>query len=131
MEITARAIIEIAGYPAEHVEKTMNDIITKIKAEDGMQLMKKNIPKVEKTKELWSTFADLELKFRNLEKLFAFCFNYMPSSIEIIHPEEIKVKNIPLADMLNDMLAKLHHATMILRNLQAENVVLKRKLQQG
>jgi len=31
-------------------------------------------------------------------------------------------------DFLNDLLAKLHHQSMALRNLHAENVLMKQKL---
>jgi len=50
-----------------------------------------------------STFVDLEMLTKGSEKLVWFCFDYLPSSIEIIDPQHIRYsgkefsKEIPIS----------------------------------
>lgn len=127
MELTIRAIIEIAGFPEEHVKKTMEMVMDNLSKEKSVQILKKMIAPIEKIEKMWSTFAELELKFENLEEVNDFCFNYMPSSIEIIEPVKLNIDSIEISNLLNDLLAKLHNFTMFIKNLQAENIVLKKE----
>ena len=63
-----------------------------------------------------------------LQDVIDFCFDYLPSSVEILEPEYINEKSIDLAGVLNDLMLKLHEYNMVIRNLQAENKVMKNKL---
>jgi len=71
-------------------------------------------------KEMWSTFTEFELEFNNFKKLTDFCFNFMPSSIEIIEPETNKLSSGSIEEMLNDVLAKLHQYDMALKRMIME-----------
>ncbi|MBS3155576.1 hypothetical protein J4404_03725 [Candidatus Woesearchaeota archaeon] len=127
MEIKARAIIEIAGFPEDHIKKTMEMVIENLGKEKGIEIINKNIAPVEHTQKMWSTFAELDLKFDDMKILNDFCFNYMPSSIEISDPVKLNIDSIDVSDFLNDLLAKLHNFTMYIKNLQAENAILKKE----
>ena len=52
----------------------------------------------------------------------------MPSSIEIIEPLSFNAKCTDMSNMINDLLAKIHRYDMVVKNMNAENVILKRKL---
>ncbi|MBS3146459.1 hypothetical protein J4471_02065 [Candidatus Woesearchaeota archaeon] len=58
-----------------------------------------------------------------------FCFDYLPSSVEIIQPENINERSVDFAGFINDLMLKLHEYNIVIRNLQAENKVLKMKLE--
>ena len=77
---------------------------------------------------MFATFAELELDMPGLQDVIDFCFDYLPSSVEILEPEYINEKSIDLAGVLNDLMLKLHEYNMVIRNLQAENKVMKNKL---
>lgn len=126
--IKALAIIEIAGFPEKHVAKTLKNVLDKLKNEKEIKIVSKKIAKVKKVKELWSTFAELELSFNNVSNLVGFCFDYMPSSIQIIEPKDLNIEQLALSNILNDLLAKLHQYSMFINNINAENVMLKKKL---
>jgi hypothetical protein len=53
----------------------------------------------------------------------------MPSSIEILEPEKIGGTREPLTNLLNDLIARLHQYDMLLKNLHAENLMLKKKVE--
>ena len=132
--ILCRIIIEIAGSPKEHVEKTIDLVIESIKQVKDVEIIKsekfpaeeQEIPgqKVTKAK-IFSTFAETELLVKDMQTLIALCFEYMPSSIEMIEPENMKITSQTAATFLNDLLARLHQTDMILKNKNAENTILK------
>ncbi len=116
------------GSPKEHVEKAIKTVVEKLKKEDNVKLTKEDISKTAKIKEFWSTFAEVEIEIENIARLFDICFDYMPSSVEILEPEKIDLKSEYITDLLNDLLAKLHRYDMLVKNLNAQNFVLKKKL---
>ena len=123
--IKTRLIIEIAGFPKEHIEETMKAVIEKIKSEK--KVLKYDIFEAEKKDKFFSTFTEIEIEFESLDDLSGFCFDYMPSSIEILSPNKLNIDSKEYENIFNDILAKLHHYDMIIKNLKAENMLLKRK----
>lgn len=128
-KIRTKVIIEVIGSPKEHVEKTLSMVINKIKDEKYLEVVKAvSVDAKETEKKFWSAFSELELNFDNIERLIDFCFNYMPSSIEIIEPTDLLMKAKEINDMLNDVLAGLHKYEMVLKNIHAQNILLKREI---
>jgi len=127
--IRTRAIIEILGKPKDHVEETLKNYTEKIKEDGNLMALKTDFAEAKLQKEdVWSAFAELELVFKNLPSLIGFCFDYMPSSVEIIKPEKLALTNLELADITNDLQARLHHVDMSVKELTMENNFLKKNL---
>jgi len=130
--ILCRCIVEIAGTPKSHIEKTIRLVVENIKNEGKDVILKSG--DIFKTKEvemkdvkkgkLYSTYAELELLFKNMPILIGFCFDFMPSSLEILEPEDLRLETKEVAGLLNDLLAKLHGVDMVLKGLRAENKIL-------
>ena len=130
LEIKSRIIIEILGSPVEHVEKVMNDVMAELEKKE-INILKKEIGSPEKVEKFYSSFAEIEFKCSGLEKLLDICFDFMPSVVEIIEPKEFRFDPKVLEDFLNDLLAKLHRNSMVIRNLHAENVLMKKELKRN
>jgi len=131
MTILSRIIIEIVGSPKEHASKVLETVLDKLRGEKGVKVMKENVGEPQELKELkgfWSTFADLEIEIEELEKLLDICFDYMPSSIEIIEPQSLNVDMRHMTNLVNDMLTRLHDYNMVIKNIHAENILLKKRL---
>jgi uncharacterized protein (DUF2344 family) len=126
-KIQAKIVIEILGTPKEHVEETIKKVIENLKKEEGVKLLKEVTYKAEKIKEMWSTFSELDLELEDVTKLVGICFDYMPSSVEIIEPLKMNIETTMISELLNDLLARLHKTDMLLRNAIAENQLLKQK----
>lgn len=128
-KILARVVIEVAGFPKEHIEQVMQKVIDKIK--ENFEVIKAeafdSVELKDKMAGFWSIFSEIELKFEDINSITIFCFEYMPSSIEILEPEEIKFQSGEITGFLNDLLARLHEYDMVVKNLQAENMVMKKK----
>jgi hypothetical protein len=129
-KIKIHTIIEIAGSPREHVEETINKVTKIIKDNKKLEVLKQEIAEIETTEapsprnpeekiEIFSTFADLEISLENFDELMQFCYTFMPSSIEILEPEDLKIKNSHLSNSLNDLLGRLHYQSRIIMEFEA------------
>lgn len=127
-QIRVRAILEVLGKPKEHVEKTIKDYVAQIKEDSGIMILQENYADCKEVDKLWSIFVELEIVFQGMEYMIAFCFNYMPSSIEVIKPQEILFKNSEISNIMNDLMGKLHDVDAVAKKLRAESDFLKRNL---
>jgi len=123
--IVARCVVEILGAPEEHIVKSLREHIDKVKA-DGVdiQIEKYATPKLKD--ELFSQFVELQISFKNLNELLDFCFDSMPSTVEIMSPNKLSLDMAQFEDFINDFQTKLHHTDMMLKGLKMQKEVLDR-----
>ncbi len=126
--IRFKTIIEVLGKPKEHVENSLNEYIEKIKETEDFSVVKEDIAPAKESDNMFSTFVEMEVVVKSVPILIGFCFDYMPSSIDIIKPEELKMKSKDISNFLNDLQAKLHGIDMIAKKLKNENDFLRRNL---
>ena len=124
--IFGRVIIEMLGGPKEHIEKTLRAFVDDLKQNPELEITKEDYVEAEPQDKLFSTFVELELWFKNVNTLIAFCFDAMPSSVEIIEPDEFFIRSPEFAGLLNDLQAKIHRVDMVIKQLRAENDVIKK-----
>lgn len=129
-KIVANTIIEIAGAPLEHVEKTMEKVIDLVSSDKNMKIIKKETSKPKENEfdhpikqgekvKVWSTFTEFEIEFKSFDALTNFCFEFMPSSIDIIEPVQLKIGAEEVNLTLNDILGRLHHQAKIIMEYSA------------
>ena len=128
MHIRCKIIIEILGKPKEHVEKTLNMYVDKIKNDSDLIVLNSEFSEAAEKDKLWAIFVELDMVIKGIHKLISFCFDYMPSSIEITKPEEFVMKKSTIEDLINDLQARLHGVDMIVKNQKNENEFLKQNL---
>ncbi|MAE43086.1 hypothetical protein CMO93_04895 [Candidatus Woesearchaeota archaeon] len=126
--IRCKIIIEVLGKPKEHVEKALQMYVNKINDDPDLIILKKDFADVKEKEELWATFVELEMVIKGIPKLIAFCFDYMPSSVEILKPEELHMNKSTIANFANDLQARLHDVDMIVKKLKNENEFLKKNM---
>ena len=122
--VLARVIIEMLGAPQVHIEKALKDYVEEIGKSKDWVVKKQEIAPAEAQKELFSVFAELEIDFKDPHTLMNFCFDSMPSSVDILEPDKINIDAGPFADMLNDLQARLHNNDMVIKTLRAKNQIL-------
>ena len=125
-----RAVIEVLGTPKEHVERTMGAVVEKLRERKDFTMEAHQVFPAEQVtdKPFFSTFAEVTLAVPSIEGLVAFSFDFMPSSIEILEPATVAFAARHVGNLFNDLLARLHQYDMVLKNVHAENIVLKRKM---
>ena len=123
--IRCRTIIEVLGKPKEYVEDALKQYIEHIKEDSELVILNEDYSEIKEQGKLWSKFVELDLVIKGTRKLISFCFEYMPSSIEVVKPEHLIMTNPELSNFLNDLQARLHSVDMIVKQLKAENDFLK------
>ena len=96
-KISVHAILEVLGRPAQNVLDALNSLIEKMKAEKELTVISSTVHEpvqVKDTKDLFTSFAEVDLEFPSLHHLFGFLFVYMPSNVEISYPENFERKDL-------------------------------------
>jgi len=124
--IQARMIIELAGKPKEHVENTLKQYVEHIKKNESFEIVSETFGDVREVEDLWATYVELDLLAKDIPSLIGFCFDYMPSSIEIIEPKEMRIKDNEFTTIMNDLQGKLHRLDMAVKKLNNENKFLQK-----
>tara|TARA_Y100000310_G_scaffold164421_2_gene164210 strand:- start:1783 stop:2364 length:582 start_codon:yes stop_codon:yes gene_type:complete len=142
-KINVSFIIEILGRPKEHVAETLGKIVDEMDNEKGVQVIEKtlhepkileekdekgDVKKVKEGMELFTSFADVEAEFENLNALLGIIFKYMPSNIEINSPETFVFKNDYVSEILTGVILRLHKYDEITKKLTHDNMELAQRL---
>ena len=125
-----RTVIEVVGKPKEHIEKSIRDYVQKLKEDTTYEVLEEDFAEIKKQddQELWATFAELEVKASSIQDLVAFCFEYMPSIIEVLEPKQINFTDSTISEFLNDLQSKLHQVDMVAKHVKMENDMLKKNM---
>ncbi len=128
-QIHVRAIIEVLGKPKEYVEKAIREYLEKIRQDKNFSVVLADVADTQPQEDgLFVTFAELELKMKNMPVLMGFCFDYMPSVIEILEPEKLVLADTDLTKFINDLQARLHQVDMVAKQAVTESGFLKKNL---
>jgi hypothetical protein len=126
--IRLKAVFEVAGFPEEHIAKTVQLMSEKFAKEKGVLVIEQigHSPKKVSDK-MFSSFIESEFLVQSLVYLMGLIYDYMPSSVEIIEPADDPISDDPQAItmILNDLVARLHKYNQIIHALRAENALLK------
>ncbi|MBS3169597.1 hypothetical protein J4210_03855 [Candidatus Woesearchaeota archaeon] len=130
-KVLFRTVLEVAGRPKEHVESSLREYLAKIKEDKKYTVVSEEVAEIqqEKDQQLWMIFAELEVKTASLVEIISFCFDYMPSLIEILEPHEIAFSNTHTSSLFNDLQARLHQVDMVAKQLRLENEHLRKNTQ--
>jgi hypothetical protein len=126
--IKLRTVIEIAGFPKEHIEETMQRIVANLKQDKDVVVLNAVVSETTQVKTMWSVFSELELEFNTPAQMLNFCFDYTPSYVEVFEPVHLEIAANDFSSFINDLLGRLHQHNVVMTNLNAENIILKKKL---
>ncbi len=129
--ITARAIIEILGKPKEYVSSTLKLIVNGIENKENIIVVKKEFFEPEENEGMFTAFTELELQFKSLNDVVAFCFENLPTSIEILEPPALTTEARFLTEFLTGLLAKLHKLNEELQVEKQKNKILNNNLEKS
>ena len=129
-KVLFRAVVEVLGKPKEHVDSTLNGYLKKLKENSRYQVVKEDLAELKQHEdsELWMAFAELEIRTAGVGEIIDFCFDYMPSLIEIIEPEELQLDSLVVSSVSNDLQAKLHGVDMLAKQMKMENQLTNNSL---
>jgi hypothetical protein len=132
-------MFEVVGKPAEFIDETIRKLIEELEKEKGVEMQEKTIGTAkpyevkaengEKT-DLFSTYAEVNIMTVNIKRLTEIIFDYMPSSIEVYEPDDIKMKTPDTNLFLNELASKLHQYDLSNKQLVFQRDILFKKLQE-
>ena len=130
-KINAIIILEVMGRPANYVKKSLSEIAESINKEKGIKIIKKKINSSKKIeKSLFLSFAEIELEAENITSLSRIIFLYMPSHIDIIKPQELRISNYDLNPMFNEIIRKLHEYDSVAKAMLFEKSIILKQLEE-
>ncbi len=130
-KINAMMILEILGKPKEYVLESLTAVVEKLSTEKGVKIIGKTIHEplnVKNSKELFTTFAEIDIEFESLEHYIYIMFGYMPSNIQIISPENLSLSNSFLNELGNKIIQKLHNYDAITKKVLYEHQQIMEKI---
>lgn len=131
--IHAKLIVEIAGSPESHVAETLKLLASKFAEGNPEVRVKKaevnTTKKIPESENFFSGFIEFEIEVASIAAMMGLVIDYLPSSIDIIGPEDIKESSINLAEILNDLSGRLHQYDSEVKTLKAEKTIIGRELQ--
>lgn len=135
MAIKANMIIEVMGRPPEHVKRALEEIADKLGEEKEVELKNKKIhePKLIDPKEsgIYTSFTEIEAEFDTLIRLLDIVFIYMPASLEITHPPEVKMNLNDFNTIINTLALRLHRYDAVAKRLNFERDIFLKQLEQA
>ncbi len=123
--VVARCIVEIMGAPKEFIAKKLQEHVDKLK-QDNLDVQLEKYAEPVQNDKLFTQFVELQIAFKDVQELLDFCFDSMPSSVEILSPDKLQLDMAYFEQLVNDLQAKLHQTDMMLKGLQAQKQVLDR-----
>ncbi|MBS3111761.1 hypothetical protein J4459_00690 [Candidatus Woesearchaeota archaeon] len=110
------------------MNSTLQKVVEKIKTTKNYEVVSSYQEEPIKNEKIFSAFTELELKIDTLQNLFLFCFDYLPSSVEILDKTELNLQTKDFSNGLNDMLLRLHRYHTGIANLHAAHEKLKEEI---
>ena len=85
---------------------------------------------VKDKKDLYTTFAEIEVEVEEILYLAILMFKYMPAHVEVVEPELIALTNHGWGDILSELTRRLHGYDEVAKVLQFQNSEMKKKLEE-
>jgi hypothetical protein len=129
-KIKAIMILEILGRPADYVKESAFVLVDSLGKEKGIKILKRSVADSKKVegKEMFSTFAEIEVETENILVLFDIMFRYMPAHIEILEPTDMRMESADLDAMLSNLIFKLHRYDELAKILTIEKQILTQQV---
>jgi len=102
--INAYFLIEVQGNDKEHIKKALEEMIGKLKMEQGIEIYSEKYDEIRELREKLYAY-NVELKFiaKDFGRLTHAALLYSPSVVEIYEPKEIKIPVGEAQNMLVDV----------------------------
>ena len=135
-------IVEIAGRPAEHVKESLKQHVNEIDKRENANITSVNINEPKKIQmsqsntnnsqaqqEMFTCFAEVEVETDSFSKLIEIVFDFMPSSVELIKPDTLKLNIEESTSFVNNLAGRLHRYDEIAKVARLQSQQLGKRLQ--
>ena len=133
-KIRAIMIVEIAGRPPEHIKQALEAHVGQLEKVKNIRCISQSISapkKLEAEQEIYTCFAEVEVEAEDFLNLINLVFDFMPSSIEIIEPTELKFNMADATSFINTLSGRLHRYDEIAKIAQIKIQQMAAQIQQA
>ena len=130
-EVKATLILQAIGKPAEHLKKSVQEFVDKMKTEKGTEVESSEVKdpvEIEDQKGLFTTFAEVNVKVEDPSHLMMLVFRYSPAHLEVTAPENLNFSNNDFGELLSELARKIHQYDEVARILQLQKQELEAKI---
>jgi hypothetical protein len=122
-------IFEIVGNPKEYVSEAMRLVMKNIAESKKMIVVSQEIAEpVDVGEGLWGTNCETQILFKDLFALSILIFTYIPSSIEIVEPAKLVIKDKDMSDFLQDIATQLHNVNTKTVQTNSQNMAMLKNI---
>jgi hypothetical protein len=118
-----RAIVtfEVVGKPAKHVEQSLKEYLDNIRKDERIIFLREEREPAVEHDGVYSAISETELLVKSLETFTWLCINFSPASVEILEPDEHRIKARDVTNWLNDLLSMVHEIGANYRSHKSAN----------
>lgn len=114
MLIKARLILESQGRPPEAVEKSLVDLVEKLKKVKDLEVFDVKPDKATPFEgEVFSALTDVGVKTEKFETLMQVVMNFGPSAVIILEPAKATLDSRDIQNALNDVATMVHTLSQV------------------
>ena len=131
-EVRAIMIVEIAGRPADHVKAALESHVGQMRTLSDIEVFSINVSEareIDGSEGMFTCFAEVEFGAESFLRLTELIFDFMPSSVEIIEPGELRMGMSDATSFLNNLTGRLHRYDEIAKLAQMRNQQLAKQMQ--
>lgn len=123
-------IVEIMGRPAPHIKEKLEEHIGKLDEIKGTKTIKKTFSESKKVdkEELYTCFCEVEFSCDNFKTLSEIVIGFMPASIEVVDPSQMKINCKDATEILSELTERLHQYDNIAKQVQGKISYLNSEL---
>ncbi len=127
--LQVNVIFEIVGNPKDYVSEAIVLVMKKIEEGKTIKIISQEIAEtIDVGEGLFGTNCEAQLLVKDLFSLSILVFTFIPSSLEIIEPKKITLKDKELSDLFSDIITQLHNANTKMIQINSTNTTMLKSI---
>ena len=115
-------IVEIMGRPAPHIKEKLEEHISKLDKVKGAKTIKTTFSDTKKieNEDIYTCFCEIEFSCEDFKTLSEIVIGFMPASIEVVDPAQIKINCKDATEILSALTERLHQYDSVAKQVQGK-----------
>jgi hypothetical protein len=122
-------IFEIVGNPEDYVSNAIRLVMKKVEESKSIKIISQEIAEtIDVGEGLFGTNCEAQLLVKDLFSLSILVFTFIPSSLEIIEPKKLTLKDKELSDLFADIITQLHNTNTKMIQTNSTNMAMLKNI---
>jgi hypothetical protein len=127
--LQVNVIFEIVGNPENYVSEAINLVMKKVEESKTIKIISQEIAEtIDVGEGLWGTNCEAQLLVKDLFSLSILVFTFIPSSLEIVEPKKLTLKDKELSDLFADIITQLHNTNTKMIQTNSTNMAMLKNI---